>query len=109
MNLADRERRGGGKLEVITGIGWYRREQWERLRELSADVERLEDTYDEWLSGAERLLKDLRSRGVAAARVDVDVEELSRWCAEQRRRVDSAARANFVAVKLRERDPRNPS
>ena len=30
------------ELRMVTGIAWYRSEQWERLREVSEDVENLE-------------------------------------------------------------------
>ena len=33
----------------ITGLAWYRREQWPSLREKAADPEDLEETYEEWL------------------------------------------------------------
>ena len=36
MNGTDNESR------MVTGIAWYRPEQWERLREVSEDVENLE-------------------------------------------------------------------
>jgi len=38
---------------MVTGIAWYRPEQWERLREVSEDVENLEETYEAWLETAE--------------------------------------------------------
>lgn len=97
---------------MVTGVAWYRREQWVRLREISADTDTLEDTYDEWLESATRALRELRRSGVSARKVDVDVEDLLGWCNERSRGVDSSSRANYVADKMRRRagrhEGRNP-
>ena len=41
------------------GDAWYRREQWNRLLEVSIDRDELEDNYDDWLRTAEETLKKL--------------------------------------------------
>src|SRR6266704_4477633 len=38
---------------LVTGIAWYRRDQWGRLRELAADPDKLEESYEDWLVGAQ--------------------------------------------------------
>ncbi len=32
------------------GLGFYKREEWQRLLETAVDRDILEDTYDEWLA-----------------------------------------------------------
>ena len=86
---------------VLTGIAWYRRDQWTQLRELASDVEKLEESYEDWLAGAQKTLVQLTLAGVRAQRVDVDLAELARWCRGEGRPLDSAARAAFVASRLR--------
>ncbi len=86
---------------MVTGLAWYRREQWARLREISEDADALEDTYDDWLASATRALRELRRSGVRVRRVDVDVEDLLGWCNERGRAVNGASRANYVAEKMR--------
>jgi hypothetical protein len=84
----------------VTGIAWYRRNQWTRLRELAADSDTLEESYDGWLAGAQKALLEMAVNGVRAQRVDVDVEALVRWCQAEGRRLDSAARAAYTALQL---------
>ena len=84
-----------------TGIAWYRRDQWTRLRELAPDVEKIEESYEDWLAGAQTVLVQLTVAGVRVQRVDVDLDELVRWCRGEDRPLDSAARAAFVAPRLR--------
>ncbi len=42
--------------DVVTGIAWYRRAQWTRLRELASDADKLEESYEDWLAGAQEAL-----------------------------------------------------
>ena len=37
----------------VVGIGWYLPEQWDKLREISADRGDLEETFSEWEINAE--------------------------------------------------------
>ena len=88
----------------VTGVAWYRREDWSRLREIASDRTNLDDSYEAWLAGAQKTLLDLAIAGVAARRVSVDIEALVRWCRAEGRPVDSAARAAVVADQLRRAD-----
>src|SRR5712691_4703559 len=42
--------------DLVTGVAWYRRDQWSRLRELASDRDKLDDSYDQWLAGAQKAL-----------------------------------------------------
>jgi len=87
--------------DSVTGIAWYRRDQWARLRELAADAEKLEESYQGWLAGAQKTLIGLTLAGVNVRRVDVDLDELVRWCRCEGRPLDSPVRAAFTAERLR--------
>ncbi len=86
--------------DVVTGIAWYRRDQWTRLRELASDADKLEESYEDWLAGAQKTLVQMTIAGVRAQRFDVDLDELARWCRAEGRPLDSAARAAFVASRV---------
>jgi hypothetical protein len=87
--------------DAVTGIAWYRQDQWTRLRELASDADKLEESYENWLAGAQKTLVQMKVAGVRAQRVDVDLDELARWCRAEGHALDSAARAAFVASRLR--------
>jgi hypothetical protein len=70
---------------------------------LANDTGALDNTYGEWLHTAEQAVADLRSNGVLAMKVPLEVEEAAAWCRKQRRAFDSAGRAAFVAELLRKR------
>lgn len=86
---------------AVTGIAWYRRDEWARLRELATDAEKLDEAYDDWLAGAQKMIVQMTVTGVRVRRVDIELDELVRWCRQGGRPIDSAARAAFTAERLR--------
>lgn len=90
----------GKKMHI--GVAWYRPEQWQRLREISTDNDVVEETYAEWVRSAKKALRVMRRQGVYPVKIDVDVEELLRWCENQHIPVDGEARSSYVVAKLRE-------
>ena len=91
-----------GAADVVSGVAWYRAEQWPRLLDVSIDRSELERTYAEWQAVATKGLADLARAGVQARKVDVDVDALVEWCRSESRPVDAAARAAFTALKLKQ-------
>ena len=73
---------------------------------MSEDRADLEDTWEEWVRVAEKALRDFRARGIQVEKVDVDVEELVRWCQAKRQPINAASRSAFAAEMLRDRDRR---
>lgn len=93
--------RSKNKPAMITGIAWYRPEQWQRLRQVASDRGDLEERYEEWLTLASQKLAELKQAGFRIEKMEVDVEELLSWCAVRGLPVDASARSQFVADKLR--------
>ena len=89
---------------MIVGVAWYRPEQYALLRALAADADSMANTYEEWLAGVTRTMDDLRQRGIAAQRVDVDVKELADWCQQRGKLLDGAARSTYAVEHLRAED-----
>ena len=89
---------GDGALgNICIAVAWYRLEQWEILRRISADGEQLEDTYEEWETGAEKYLKDIAGLGIKAKKVPIDVLEWAQWCGEKKLPLDSSSRSHYAA------------
>ncbi len=96
-----RRRYSKESVEAAPGVAWFDREQWQRLREVAADPERLEESYEAWVAMAERAIRRLEAAGMLIERVPVDTEELIAWCKDRARPIDSSARAEFTACQLR--------
>jgi hypothetical protein len=86
---------------AVAGCAWYRAEQWERLLEISADRDKLEATYEEWVVNALESLQKMRQAGMRVEKMDVDVEELLAWCRARGLQVDGKARSQYAAEMLR--------
>ncbi len=95
--------------QTVLGIAWFRPEQWQRLRDVSDDVDHLEATHADWLLQATRMLKKLQRNGIAVRKVDIDVEDLVAWCNAAGRHVDGPARADYTAKQVHLRSQRSDS
>ncbi|MCD4706427.1 MAG: hypothetical protein K8S62_01665 [Candidatus Sabulitectum sp.] len=94
----------GGSPVTVSGVAWYRREQWALLKSVAKDAGELENSYDEWLEFAEPAFEAIRNTGTHLMKVDVDIEELIQWCKHEGRPVDGPARADFVTRKMKDND-----
>ena len=86
--------------KLITGVAWYRPEQWSRLVEISADANGLDDCYEDWLRNATARFEELAAAGFTLKRVDVDVERLLAWCVLHGQPVDARSRSAYAAKLL---------
>ena len=87
-------------MKPMFGFAWYRKEQWDRLLSVSSDRDSLEATFEEWLEIAQKRFKEFKRGGHDVRQVDVDVEELIRWCQKRKKPIDGNARSEFAADKL---------
>jgi hypothetical protein len=85
---------------TVVGVAWYREDQYALLRALATDTDSMADTYEQWHTGVNKTMDDLREQGIDARRVDVDIRELTAWCAERRMPLDGKARSTYAAEKL---------
>jgi hypothetical protein len=90
------------KNRMVVGFAWYRPEQWQRVRDISADADALEDSYEEWLRLAEEKRRELQSGGLHVERVDIDSEQLILWCNERGLEVNAQTRSRYAVEKLSE-------
>jgi hypothetical protein len=82
------------------GLAWYCREDWERLREIADDRDKLDDTYEDWERQALTTIRDLEAVGRRIRKVPINIEALVAWCRERKCRIDMAARAEYVSYLL---------
>lgn len=85
--------------EITTGVAWYRKEDYPRIREIIRDRD-LPPTHAEWLTQAESEERELQSEGKVVARIVADPEEFFSWCMDKRLTPEWTARSEFVLWKL---------
>jgi hypothetical protein len=79
------------------GLAWYSREDWERLREIADDRDKLDDTHEDWERQALKMIQDLEAVGRRVQKVPINIEALIAWCRERKCRIDMAARSEYVS------------
>lgn len=84
----------------LIGVAWFREDEWLKLREVVEDPKQLESSYEDWRTGAEKLMVDLLASGVQAEPVYVHVDELLDWCLENERPVNAQATSDYVAERM---------
>ena len=81
---------------LIIGVTWYRAEQWDRLREISADKETFATTYEASLVDWEKKIQQLEAQGMRPMKVEVDMEALLIWCTTQGLAITPETRTQFM-------------
>jgi len=96
---AQRRRPVNPPATILPAIASYRQDQWEALLAIAADRAKLETTWEEWNADVEKLVAELKERGISCVRVLLDVEEIKQYCEEQGIPNDGKARAALAARK----------
>lgn len=85
-----------------TGMPWYEEQDYEELRRLFVDGERLHATYAEWRRAAELGVQSFERSGERLIRVPVSPAAFKTWCDARGKRPDSAARNEYAAEYARD-------
>ena len=85
----------------VIGVAWYDELNWAMVKATALDPYRFENSFAEWLTMATQTLANLKRSGTDAVPVPIIAAELIAWCRASRRQNDAAARAAFVAARLR--------
>jgi len=79
-----------------TGIPWYRREDYRRIREIMTDRDKLHTAHRDWEKAAESLEAHLKGQGHVVVRAVIDPEQFVIWCAARGLNIDAQARSRFA-------------
>jgi hypothetical protein len=94
---------GQSSQQMTVGVAWYHEQEWEELRRLAADPEKLEETFTEWKAAYEDGVLKLAAAGLQPERVELTVAQLQAWCAANKCPLDAEARSGLAAELLRQR------
>ncbi len=81
----------------VTGIAWYRKEDYDRLMAMFTDREKLPATYEDWLAQAQTVMVTLTGRGLLLEKSYIDPETFPQWCAEKGLEMVASARTHYAA------------
>lgn len=86
----------------VTGILWWKPEQWEKAKQISSDGHVFDDTYQDWKKSAEKALKNFQDLGITVYKIEIELDTLIKWCKDQKTPNDSKARSRFVSLKVQQ-------
>lgn len=86
----------------ICSIPYYRKDQYDRLREVSIDKETFSISYEEMMIITESKHKEMENKGFEVVKIDVDIEELIEWCNSRSVTLNPESRTKFTLEKLKE-------
>ena len=87
----------------ICALAYYRKDQYDRYREISVDKEALSKSYDEMMVSAKSKYKEMENKGFKVVKIDIDIEELIEWCRNRKVTINPESRTKFSMKKLKER------
>lgn len=80
----------------VQAMVWYKKEQWETLKNLFVDGDKLPVSYEDWLHRAEQMKKEVQAAGDAVIKVYIDPETFPEWCEKKGMEMNSEARSQLA-------------
>ncbi len=78
-------------------LAWYREDQWQLLLDCSTDSDKLARTYQGWLEHAEENEEKMSEAGLNVVKVDINIEDMKKWCEKSDKPVDGHSRSEYAA------------
>jgi hypothetical protein len=82
-------------------LAWLRQGDWPRWLAIDSQFQ---PDYDHWLDRMDAAVSELESRGCKVHKIDVGIDEFLDWSRANGGKVDTNARAAFVAYKGMRKD-----
>ena len=87
-------------IPMITGMAWYRQDEWERLKREFDDADRFPTTWWEWRHKADRGIDQLWAQGCIIYPVELSADEIRNFCVSRKVPNTSRTRIRLVNEKL---------
>lgn len=91
------------KQQLLLGIASYTPEEYAKLLVTAADSADLEETWEEWHQGMERLKHSLSAMGYICVEVPIEIAALEAFCLKEGLQNNSETRSHYTSLLLRER------
>ena len=78
------------------GIPWYHEADYNGLREIFEDGNKLAATYHGWLESANGVYEHIKSEGMIVEKVYITLQDFPAWCAARNLRLNAHARNEFA-------------
>jgi hypothetical protein len=80
----------------VQAMVWYKKEDWQILKEMFVDGDMLPKSYDDWLERAEEMQEKVQAQGDAVIKVYIDPQTFPEWCEKKGVEMNSEARSQLA-------------
>ena len=80
----------------MVAICFYTPDSYEELKEAADDKKGLCDTYADWLVEFSKAVKGMREQGLEVVPLNINIEELKKWCKQNELKNTSSSRSKYV-------------
>jgi len=80
----------------MVAICFYTPDSYEELKEVADDKKILCDTYADWLVEFSKAVKGMREQGLEVVPLNINIEELKKWCKQNELKNTSSSRSKYV-------------
>ena len=84
------------KESINVGIVWYKKNEWQKMKEISSDAEIFENSFKEWEQMANKSLLDMKASGIIAKKVFIKADEFIVWCKIHSLPLDASSRSKYI-------------
>lgn len=81
---------------MVQAMVWYKKEDWDTLRDMFDDTHLLPLTYEDWLAKAETMKEQIQAAGDAVIKVYIDPQTFPQWCDKKGMKMDAEARSQMA-------------
>lgn len=79
------------------GLVWYSEDEWKKMKHISVDSDRLENSFKEWEEMAQKIFDNMKATGIVGTKVFIKAGEFFVWCKIHSLPVDAASRSKYVS------------
>lgn len=79
-------------------LAYYRKKDWKRFLKIIDDRESMHDTWNAWHKDFLKAKNELLAQGFIVDDVEIDLDELIKYCKMRGIRNDGKARSQFVQI-----------
>ena len=90
------------KSAVQIAFCWFQEDEWTALKKIDPDS--MDNSYDEWLKGANKAINSFQTQGSVVKKVTIRVSDLIAWCNERSLNPDSQSRSQYAVYLLQLRN-----
>ena len=80
----------------VQAMVWYKKEDWQQLKEMFVDGDMLPKSYEDWEKRAEEMKNKAQAEGDAVIKVYIDPQTFPEWCRKKGVEMNGEARSQLA-------------